>query len=79
MSSPWPITKPDLMVHVRANVPGTYGTYSGIQYLDKGKNRKTHLGTRGIVSLMFGLHSVFGKTCMHLVSDFQLCGSTFHG
>ena len=38
--------------------------------MDKGKNRKMHLGTRGIVSLMFGLHSVFDKTCMHLVSDF---------
>ena len=48
-------------------------------YLDKGKNMKMHLGTRRIVSLMFGLHSVFGKTCMHLVRDFKLCGSTSHG
>ena len=47
--------------------------------LDKGKNRKMHLVTRGIVALMFGLHNVFGKASMQLVSDFQLRGSTFHG
>ena len=38
-----------------------------------------HLGTTQIVFFMFGLHSVFGKTFMHLVSDLQLRGSNFNG
>ena len=57
--------KPGLMVHFRANVPGTtvhmvhipeYGTIGPWQ------KQKVHLGTKGIYFLTFSLHCMFGKT-----------------
>ena len=56
------MSKPDLVEqHVRANVPGTTVHMVHIAdygILDKGKNRKMHLGTIRIVSFMCGLHSM---------------------
>ena len=73
------ICTPGLIVHFRANVPGaTVGMVHIPEYGTIGPWRKQemHLGTREIYVLTFSVHSMFGKTYMHLVSDFQLHGST---